>query len=99
MKISKTTQYAIRSLIFVNQASLDCDSCISLKEISKGINSPEYFTAKVLQPLAKQNLLKSIKGPGGGFCANENTGETTIRQITELIEGKDYFNKCFISFN
>ncbi|MBD80563.1 MAG: transcriptional regulator [Crocinitomicaceae bacterium] len=96
MKISKTSQYAIRALIYINQKSITSSDPISIKEIAKGINSPEHFTAKLLQPLTKNKILASVKGPGGGFLVNEITGGVTIRTVVEIIEGEDFFSDCFL---
>ena len=41
---------------------------MGLDEISKAIDSPPSFTAKVLQKITKSsNLLGSVTGPKGGF--------------------------------
>ena len=67
--LGKTTEYAIRSLVYVfiqNQEG----KRPGFKEIAKKINSPEQFTAKVLQNLARAELISSIKGRGGGFFFN-----------------------------
>ena len=63
---SKTCEYAIRAMIFIAQKSKD-GSRVRIKEIAKGIDSPEHFIAKILQDLGKKKLLQSIKGPNGGF--------------------------------
>ena len=63
---SKTCEYAIRALIFIAQKSKD-RSRISIKDISSGIDSPEYFIAKILQDLSRKGFVQSAKGPNGGF--------------------------------
>ena len=58
---SKTCEYAIRALIFIAQKSKD-GSRISIKDISSGIDSPEYFIAKILQDLSRKGFVQSAKG-------------------------------------
>jgi Rrf2 family iron-sulfur cluster assembly transcriptional regulator len=41
-----------------------------LKGISKEIDSPIAFTAKILQTLVKNNIINSVKGSTGGFEAD-----------------------------
>ncbi len=63
---SKTCEYAIRALIFVAQKSKN-GGRTGIKEIANGIDSPEYFIAKILQDLSRKGFVQSAKGPTGGF--------------------------------
>jgi Rrf2 family iron-sulfur cluster assembly transcriptional regulator len=57
MIFSKACEYGIRATIYVaQQTSINGKRC-NLKDISKEIDSPEAFTAKILQKLVKQILL------------------------------------------
>ena len=47
---SKACEYAIRSCILIATNSLESKNS-NLKDISKAIDSPEAFTAKILQKL------------------------------------------------
>lgn len=66
MIFSKACEYGIRATIYVAQKSLNQERC-SMKDISKEIDSPEAFTAKILQKLVKAEIIKSVKGATGGF--------------------------------
>lgn len=90
--LSKTTEYAIRSLVYIsvqNKKGLRP----GFKEIAKEINSPEQFTAKVLQKLTKNKLVHSMKGRGGGFFFSENEFPSLYDTII-IMEGENYFTKC-----
>ena len=63
---SKSCEYGIRASIYIAKQSLK-DRKVSQKEIAKSIDSPEAFTAKILQKLSKTNVIRSMKGPNGGF--------------------------------
>ena len=63
---SKTCEYGIRAMIFVAQKSKE-GSRISLKDIAKGTGAPEHFIAKIMQELSRKKMVRSIKGPNGGF--------------------------------
>ena len=39
-----------------------------IKDLSKRLDLPSPFLAKILQDLATKGLLKSLKGPTGGFA-------------------------------
>ena len=63
---SKSCEYGIRASIYVAKQSMK-ERKVGQKEIAKAIDSPEAFTAKILQKLTKTNVIRSIKGPNGGF--------------------------------
>jgi Rrf2 family transcriptional regulator, iron-sulfur cluster assembly transcription factor len=69
MIFSKAIEYGIKASIYVAQQSMNGYRS-NLKEISGHIDSPEAFTAKILQQLAKAEIIDSIKGAGGGFTVD-----------------------------
>ena len=69
--LSKSTEYAIRALVFVQLRNWD-EKRPSVREIAKEIEAPESYTAKILQTLTKNKLMDSLKGRGGGFFFNDN---------------------------
>lgn len=90
---SKTCEYAIRALIFIAQKSKDGNKA-GIKEIAKGIDSPEHFIAKILQDLGKRGLVQSIKGPNGGFYLEDKSLKKTIADIVMVIDGDKIFTGC-----
>lgn len=91
--LGKTTEYAIRALVYVYLQNIK-GKRPGYKEISKEIDSPEHFTAKVLQNLARAKLVSSMKGRGGGFFYDEPTKPITLFKVIEAVEGKEFFSKC-----
>jgi Rrf2 family protein len=91
--LGKTTEYAIRALVYVymqNQAGKRPGS----KEIAKKIKSPEQFTAKVLQNLAREEFISSMKGRGGGFFYDQPETPLTLYEVIRVMEGEIFFSKC-----
>jgi len=90
---SKTCEYAIRALIYVAQKSKD-GSRVGIKEIAAGIDSPEYFIAKILQELSKKGFVQSAKGPNGGFYMEHENLSISIAEIVKEIDGDKLFSGC-----
>ncbi|HQQ94095.1 MAG TPA: Rrf2 family transcriptional regulator [Bacteroidia bacterium] len=63
---SKTCEYGIRATIYVALQSMD-GHLPNLKDIAREIESPEAFTAKIMQLLVRANIVYSVKGASGGF--------------------------------
>lgn len=90
---SKACEYAIRSTLFIAGESQK-ERRTSLKEIARAINSPEAFTAKILQKLVQQNIVNSIKGPRGGFFIDKEKNTTKLAEIVRAIGGDSIMNGC-----
>ncbi len=90
---SKACKYAINSMIFL--ATLpEGEQRMGLKEIANAINSPEAFTAKILQTLVRENLLVSVKGPNGGFQMSESGKKAALHRVVQAIDGDSVFTGC-----
>ncbi|MBN2482177.1 MAG: Rrf2 family transcriptional regulator [Bacteroidales bacterium] len=94
--LSNTSKYAIRAAIFLAMNAKD-GANIDIKTIAKALEIPSPFLAKILQILAKQKLLKSAKGPNGGFGLAKDANEISMYEIVTIIDGSDIFDKCLIS--
>ncbi len=91
---SKSCEYGIRAAIHV-ASKLASSGRIGLREIAKEVDTPESFTAKVLQQLTKANIISSIKGPNGGFYIDEDQRSAVrLIDIVDAIDGDKIFNGC-----
>jgi len=95
---SKTCEYAIRALIFIAQKSKGGYK-VGIKEISAGIDAPESFIAKILQLLAKHNLVQSLKGPTGGFYLDKKSLLKSVADIVKAVDGDKIFTGCGLGLN
>jgi Rrf2 family protein len=90
---SKTCEYAIRAMLFIAQKSRNGNK-IGIKEIAKGIDSPEHFIAKILQDLSRKGLVQSLKGPTGGFYFEKPSLNCTLADIVRTVDGDKIFSEC-----
>lgn len=91
---SKACEYGIKASIFIAIKSYD-DQRVTPKEISKEIDSPQAFTAKILQALVHHNIINSVKGAHGGFEVDKgNLSEIALSQIVKAIDGDAVYSRC-----
>ena len=90
---SKTCEYAVRAMIFIAQRSKKGEK-VGIKEISKEIDSPESFIAKILQDLSRKGLVLSSKGPNGGFYLEEKLLHGSLASIVKAVDGEKIFSGC-----
>jgi len=95
---SKACEYAIRSSIYIASQAIN-GRRVSLTDVAEKIESPEAFTSKILQKLVKHNIIRSVKGPGGGFDVDVNQlQKIKLKLIVEAFEG-DVLNRCSLGLN
>jgi len=84
-------------------ASIAIHSAVVIARSPKGMNVVKIaeFTgfsknhiAKVLQRLVKNDILKSVRGPAGGFTLKKLPGDVTLLSIYESIEGPIEISDC-----
>ena len=92
---SKTCEYAIRAMIFVAQKSTD-ETRVGIKEIASGTQAPEHFIAKIMQELSRKKIVKSIKGPNGGFFMTKEDLSQSISDIVKAIDGESIYSDCVL---
>ena len=93
---TKACEYGIRACIFVALNSKE-NKRVSLKEIAQAIDSPEYFTAKILQKLAKGKIIYSVQGAQGGFEMEASKIESiNLEDIVLVIDGEVAFTMCVL---
>jgi len=90
---SKSCEYGIRAITIIGKYSSEGKK-IGIKELCTEANTPESFTAKILQGLVKRKLIKSQKGRSGGFYIDRVLTDITLQDIVEAIDGPEIFVGC-----
>jgi len=69
---------------------------IRISEIAGKLSVPKYFLGKIMQQMVKAGLLQSYKGPYGGFSLAAESLSTSLLRLTEITDGRKYFNTCIL---
>ncbi len=83
---NKETEYALRGLVYIQIQNL-IGKNPGVAEIAREIDAPPFFTAKILQRMAKQGFIKSQKGKGGGFFFDKDRPDLPIKNLIVATEG------------
>ena len=94
---NKETEYALRGLIYIKLQNLK-DRRPGTAEVSKEIEAPPFFTAKILQRLVRFGFLESLKGKGGGFFFDPVKPDLPLIKLITATEGDRSFTGCGIGF-
>lgn len=85
MKISRSTGYALLAVGYLAQHQKQ--RIILSQDISKKYSIPLEYLLKILQQLVKANILRSKRGPRGGFSLARPIKKITLLQVIEAVDG------------
>ena len=90
---NKETEYALRGLVYIQMQNFKGHRP-GTDEISREIDAPRFFTAKILQRMVRMGFVMSRKGKGGGFFFDKEKSELTIRELITATEGDKIITGC-----
>jgi len=92
MLYSSACGYAIRALTFL--ADRPARELTQLRDIALAEDIPPAFLGKILQDLVHGGLLRSSKGPGGGYALAQRANAITLLAIKDVVEGTSDLEQC-----
>ena len=99
LKFSKKADYALLALQYIASAQGSGDlqpRVVNTKEIAEEHFMPVELLAKVLQTLARHQIIESHhNGPKGGYVLGREPKDITIAQVLEAIEGPLGITDCY----
>jgi len=93
---SRQCEYALQAVMFL--ALKEEGQRTSIRELTEKFQIPYHFLAKILQDLTYKGLLKSQKGPTGGFALAKSAKEITLFDIIDAIDGSGFTQNCILGF-
>jgi Rrf2 family protein len=85
MRISRSTGYALLAVGYIAQ-NQDKEVVLS-QSISEKYDIPLEYLLKILQQLVRASVLRSKRGPRGGFSLAKPTKKITMLEIIEAVDG------------
>jgi len=95
MQLSKTFDYAVRSLVHL--ATLPEGGAADLRAISVRQNIPVSYLAKVMRSLVRGGVVTSTLGRDGGYTLRRKPSEISLLQVYEVMEGQLRLVECMDS--
>ncbi len=90
--------YAIRATVLIASHQAEGGRW-TLNRIVDETGAPEAFMAKVLQKLVRAGILRSVKGPGGGFDIEPTKARSLeLGEVVTAIDDDALFKGCALGF-
>lgn len=96
---SKSTQYALRAVIYLSKYSSE-ENKVRLEDISKAIDSPTSFTAKIMQQITgRSDFISSITGPNGGFYMSKKSKQLPLIELLKILNEDAVLSNCILGLS
>jgi Rrf2 family protein len=85
MKTAATTKYALLAVGYIAQHK--GKNLVLSQDVAKAYDIPLEYLLKIMNYLAKARILRSKRGPRGGFSLARPLSKITMLDVIEAIEG------------
>jgi Rrf2 family protein len=92
--LTKTGLHAVRAMVAL--AKLPEGAYAGAARIAREIGAPQNYLGKLLQALAREGLVESQKGLGGGFRLALVPREITLLDVVEPLEHVSRWSGCIL---
>src|SRR3954447_17930378 len=85
MKLTRASSYALHAVAYM--AAQKEGGPVASHVIAEDRGIPERFLLKVLKPLVSAQILRSVKGPNGGYRLAKAASQITMLEVVEAVDG------------
>lgn len=95
MQLSTRGRYAVMALIDLAQLQGEgADGPVTLADIAERQELSLSYLEQLFAKLRRQGLVKSVRGPGGGYILAKSPAQTWLFDIVSAVEEKTDFTRC-----
>jgi Rrf2 family protein len=91
MMFSNTVEYALRAVVYL---AYEAPEARTTAQISEATKIPKDYLAKILQGLARKEILHTQRGVGGGISLARPAEKLTILDVVNAVEPIGRIKSC-----
>ena len=96
MKLSKTSEYALRILIFMAK---NPEELYTAKYLIEKLTVSDKYLRRLMTDLSKSGFIRSTQGRDGGYTFAKDIHDIFLYDIIDSVEGMEQLNDCALGFN
>jgi Rrf2 family protein len=85
MWVSRRTDYATRAVLAL---AIEDGGPLKLDELAERTEAPRSVLEQVMPTLRTAGIVRSVRGPGGGYRLNRPAAEITLERVVRLFQGQ-----------
>lgn len=92
MKLSLKSRYGMKAIYELAQNY--GSGPLSIKVISEKQAIPASFLEQLMAKLRRGGLIRSVRGPGGGYVLNRAPSQINVGEVVRALEGPIFISAC-----
>jgi Rrf2 family transcriptional regulator, iron-sulfur cluster assembly transcription factor len=92
VKLTRRGEYALRAMLELSER--DEGDLVRSQEVAARQDIPPKFLPQIINSLARAGMIETVRGAAGGVRLARSSGEITLRDVIEAIEGPITLNHC-----
>ena len=93
--LSKTSQYALRAVIYLAR---DSDAQVPAGEVAAGLDVPANYLSKILHTLSRSGVVESERGPGGGYRLARPADRISLGDVVGAFDPLAQDGRCLLGY-
>ncbi len=79
MWLGSTAQHAVRAVLYITEHGIDAP--VRVDDIAAALDAPRNYLSKTLHQLVRAGVLRSVRGPNGGFQLADAPDALSVARI------------------
>jgi Rrf2 family transcriptional regulator, iron-sulfur cluster assembly transcription factor len=92
--LSNTAQYALRAMIYLG--GREGEGPIRVEDIAEQLDVPRNYLSKILHTLVKERVLRSLRGPHGGFALALPAADVSLFAVVSPFDDIEARRTCLL---
>ncbi len=92
LRLTTRIDYGVRALVRLGE--IGQGNVLTAAEISQKEGIPIQFLEQILVTLRRSGLIRSVRGPGGGYTLSKPASQLTLKEIFDVLEGSTALIRC-----
>ena len=92
MRLTTKGEYAVRAMIYLAKAG--GNSPVQIREISLSEGISKAYIEQLFNKLRRSGIIKSLRGPSGGYVLGKPANKISIGDIIRSVEGPIFLTIC-----
>ena len=92
--LSSTGAYALRAVLHL--AAREGEGPVRVEDVAAALGVPRNYLSKVLNALVKEGVLRSLRGPRGGFELAEPASSLTLIRVVRPFDAIESRRSCVL---
>ncbi len=96
MKLTKTSEYALRVLSFMARSP---EKLYPARYLVERLKISDKYLRRLMTDLSKAGFIRSIQGRDGGYLFEKKISDIHLSEIIDAVEGMEKYMGCVLGFD